>query len=83
MQSCLFIGGKWDGLNVPVAPDVDVVQLPAGAGAEKDNYIAEMLTIGAESTTIYRHEDMTPEDVIDCLVESYKAWAVNRPGGRR
>jgi hypothetical protein len=51
MQSYLFVGGAWDGLNVPVAPDVDAVQMPVG-GAGKENCIAETLSVGDESITI-------------------------------
>jgi len=30
MQSHLFIGGDQDGLNIPLAPDLDALELPAG-----------------------------------------------------
>jgi len=35
------------------------------------------------SATIYLHSSLTPEQVLNRLVEHYKAWYVNRPGGRR
>jgi hypothetical protein len=80
-QTYLFIGGNQDGLNIPLAPDVDVVQLPAGVTG-KDNYLAATLTVDDVSITVYRHESLTPEKVLNRLVEHYKAWAVNRPGSR-
>jgi hypothetical protein len=81
MQTYLFIGGNQDGLNIPVAPDVDAVQLPAGVTG-KDNYISETLTVGDAAIIVYRHESLTSQQVIDRLITHYKAWAVNRPGGR-
>jgi predicted glycosyltransferase len=82
MQTYLFIGGTQDCLNIPLAPDVDVVQLPAIVTG-KDNYLAAKLAVDDVSITVYRHESLTSEQVLNCLVEHYKAWAVNRPGGRR
>jgi hypothetical protein len=29
------------------------------------------------------HESLTPTEALSRLVEHYKAWCVNRPGGRR
>jgi len=81
MQSYLFVGGNHDGLNIPVAPDVDAVQLPAGVTG-KDNYVAETFSVGDVFITIYRHETLTPDQVIDLFVTHYKAWCVNRPGSR-
>ena len=81
MQSYLFIGGSQDGLNVPLPPDLDVVQLPAGV-TEKDNYLSETLTVGDAAIIIYRHENLTSEQILKRLVTYYKAWVANRPGGR-
>ena len=81
MQSCLFIGGKQDGINMPVAHDADAVQAPYGVGLEKETYIRETLTVDDVCITVYRHESLTPEQVLFGLVQYYKAWAVNRPGG--
>jgi hypothetical protein len=82
MESYLFIGGSWDGLDVPVAPDVGAVQLRTDVtGIE--NYISETLTVGDASVIIYRHESLTPRHVLDLLAAHYKEWAVNRPGVRR
>jgi hypothetical protein len=82
MQPYLFIGGNWDGLNVPVAPDVDAVQMPVGVTG-KENYIAETFSVGDVSTVVYRHESLTSNQVLNLLIDFYKAWCVNRPGGRR
>jgi len=71
MQSYLFIGGGQDSLNVPVPPDLDTVQLPAGVTG-KETYIRETLTVGDVFITIYRHESLTSEQVLNRLVESYK-----------
>ena len=76
MQSYLFIGGNQDGLNVPVSPDLDAVQLPAGVTG-KETYIRETLSVGDVSVTIYRHDSLTSEQVLDRLIEHYKAWCVN------
>jgi hypothetical protein len=81
MQSYLFIGGSQDGLNVPLSPDLAVVQLPAGV-TEKDNYLSETLTVGDAAIIIYRHENLTSEQILKRLVTHYKAWAANRHGGR-
>jgi len=79
MQTYLFIGGTQDGLSVPVQPDLESVQLPAGVTG-KDNYIRDTLAVDGVFITIYRHESMTSEQVIDLFVKHYKAWCVNRPG---
>jgi hypothetical protein len=50
---------------------------------DSEIYARESLSVGDASITIYRHESLTPEQVLNRLVEHYKAWAVNRPGGRR
>src|SRR5262244_2681875 len=48
----------------------------------KDWKAADTLAVGDVSITIYRHESLTSEQVLDLLVKHYKAWSVNRPGGR-
>ena len=55
---------------------------PAGVTG-KDIYIREPLAVGDVAITIYRHENLTSEQVLELLVKHYKVWAVNRPGGRR
>ena len=57
------------------------VQLPVSVTG-KDTYIRDTLSVGDVSITFYRHESLTQDQVLDRLVEHYKAWAVNRPGGR-
>jgi hypothetical protein len=81
MHSYLFIGGNQDGLNIPVAPDLEAVQLPASVTG-KDNYIAETLTVGDAAVVVYRHDSLTSQQVLDRLIEHYKAWCVNMPGSR-
>jgi hypothetical protein len=82
MQSYLFIGGAHDCLSCPVADDADFVQCPAGVtGSEV--YARESLSVGDAFIDIFRHESLTPEQVLNRLVEHYKAWAANRPDGRR
>jgi len=82
MRSYLFIGGGKDGHRIPLADESDTIQLPAGA-IEKETYVRETLSVGHASIYIYRHKRLTPEQVLNLLVESYKALAVNRLGGRR
>ena len=50
---------------------------------DKETYTRSTLSVGDVSITIYIHESLTREQVLKRLVESYKAWAVNQPGGRR
>jgi hypothetical protein len=79
MQSYLFIGGDQDGINVPVADDMEFIQLPVGATGMQ-TYIRDALAVGAyASFTFYRHEELTPEQVLDLLVKHHNAWAQIRP----
>jgi len=78
MQNYLFIGGNQDGLSVPVQPDQDTVQLPAGVTG-KETYIRDTLAVGDASITIYRHEKLTSSQVLDGLVSHCKVWCLNRP----
>jgi hypothetical protein len=82
MQTYLFIGGAHDGLSFPVTDDIESVKLPTGVTGSRV-YIRDKLGVGDAAITIYRQESLTPEQVLNRLVERYKAWAVNRPGGRR
>ena len=82
MRSYLFIGGGKDGLRIPMADEPGAIQLPGGV-TEKETYVRETLRVGDAARYIYRHESLRPEQVLNLLIESYKAWAVNRPGGRR
>ena len=82
MESHLFIGGAHDGLNMPVADDLDALRLPVSV-IDRETYIRSTVTVGDASVTIYKHENLTPAQVLDRLVVHYKGWAVNQPGGRR
>jgi hypothetical protein len=80
MQSYLFIGGDQDGLNIPVADEVESIQLPVDA-AGGETYIRDTLAIGAyASFTFYRHKELQPDEVIDLLAKHFKEWAMNQPG---
>jgi hypothetical protein len=81
MQSYLFIGGPHDGLSFPVTDDIESVKLPSGVASSRI-YTRDTLGVGDAAITIYRHESLTPEEVLARLVEHYKAWCVNRPGAR-
>jgi hypothetical protein len=82
MQSYLFIGGDWDSLNVPVADDAESMQMVVDI-TEKETYIRDRLSVGDVSTYLYIHESPTTEMTLNRLVESFKAWAIHQPGGRR
>ena len=82
MQTYLFIGGKHDGLNVPVPDNSKSVELPVGVTG-RETYTRSKLSLGDAAITVYIHESVAPMRVLDRLVEYYKAWAVNRPGGSR
>jgi hypothetical protein len=79
MQSYLFVGGAYDGQSVPVADDQQEARIPVGAtGSEV--YIRDTLAVGVyESFTFYRHEKLTPEEVLDLLVKHHEAWAAKMP----
>jgi hypothetical protein len=81
MQSYLFIGGGKDGLNIPVADNMDAIELPAGV-TSSEGYIRNFLSFGRASVAVYRHESLTSKQVIERLVEHYRAWSANRPGSR-
>lgn len=77
-----FIGGDKDSLSYPVADGAETVTWPLGITG-RETYTRSTLAVGAVSITIYIHESLTPEQVLNRLVEHYKAWCVNMPGGRR
>jgi hypothetical protein len=81
MLSYLFIGGAHDGLSLPVTDDADYVQSPVSV-TDSEVYARESLSVGDAFIDIFRHNSLTPEQVLNHLVEHYKAWCVNRPGGR-
>jgi hypothetical protein len=72
MQSYFFIGGVHDGLSFPVADDADFVQWPVGV-TDSETYARESLSVGDAFIDIFRHESLTPEEVLAGLVEHYKA----------
>jgi hypothetical protein len=75
MPNYLHIGGANDGLTVLV---VDGAATAAGF----DLYIRDSLSVGEVSIAFYRHESLTQEEALNRLVEYYKAWCANMPGGR-
>ena len=70
MQSYLFICGAQDGLSSPVADDVEFVQWPVGV-TDSEVYARESLSVGDAFIDIFRHESLTPEQVLNRLVEHY------------
>jgi hypothetical protein len=82
MQPCLHIGGDKDSLSFPAADCEETLQWPVGV-TDKETYNRSTLAVGDVSVAIYIHENLTPEQALNRLVEYYKAWAVNMPGGRR
>lgn len=72
MQSYLFIGGAHDGLSLPVTGDADFVRSPVGA-TDSEVYARESFSVGDAFIDIFRHESLTPEEVLNRLVEHYKA----------
>ncbi len=81
MQNCLHIGGGNDGLSYPVEDDVEFVQWPAG-DTDSEVYARETLSVGDSFIDIFRHESLTPEQVLSRLVHHYKAWTAHKTGGR-
>jgi hypothetical protein len=82
MQSCIRIGGNQDSLNIPTPDGAESVQPPSGVTGPAP-YTRSTLSVGEVAITIYIHESLMPEEVINRLVDHYKAWCVNQPGGRR
>jgi hypothetical protein len=81
MESCLFIGGSFDGLNYPVWNREETVAVPVGITGSA-NYVRDELRIGDVAVPIYRYESVTAEQALALLVKFYKAWAVNQLGGK-
>jgi hypothetical protein len=82
METCLFIGGPDDGLTHPVPDDVASLQWPSGIMG-RERYHRVTLSVDDASIPAYVHESLTPKQALNLLVEHYKEWCVNRPGGRR
>jgi hypothetical protein len=76
-----LIGTGKDGLNIPVADNMDAIELPAGV-TSSEGYIRNSLSVGRASVAVYRHESLTSKQVLDRLVEHYRPWSANRPGSR-
>jgi len=79
MQSYLFIGGAHDSLNLPVPDGQDEARVPFGVTG-KETYLRDTLAVGGVFITFHRHESPTQDQVLNRIVEHYKAWCVNRPG---
>ena len=62
--------------------DAETVTWPVSITG-REAYHRETLSIGDVSIVVYIHESLTPREALNLLVEHYKAWRVNRPGGRR
>jgi hypothetical protein len=82
MQSYLYIGGNQDSLSLPTPDGADSVQTPVGVTG-RETYTRSTLSVGDVTVTIYIHESLTPKQALNRLVGHYKAWVVNKPGGRR
>jgi len=81
MKHYLHIGGDKDSLSFPAADGAETVQWQLGVTG-KESYNRSTLSVGDVSVTIYIHESLTPQQALNRLVEHYKAWSVNQPGGR-
>ncbi len=81
MQHCLFIGGNDDGLTNPAPDGAEILQWPVGITG-REIYNRATLSLASVSVAVYIHESLTPEQALDLLIGRYKAWCVNRPGGR-
>jgi len=81
-ESYLCVGGNNDGLDYPAHACAETVQLPVSV-TDQETYILDSLSVGDEAVTIFRHESLTRTQVIALLIKHYRAWCVNRPGGRR
>jgi hypothetical protein len=81
IQSYLCIGGNHDGLNYPAHAGAETIEWPIGITG-RETYKRSTLSVGDVSIMIYIQESMTPEQTLNRLVEHYRAWCVNRPGGR-
>ena len=82
MQHYPHIGGNIDSLSFPAPDDAESMQWQLGL-TDKETYTRSMLSVGDLSIVVYLHESLTPEQALNRLVEHYKAWAVNQPGGCR
>jgi len=81
MQTYIFIGGNLDGLTAPLPDEPESIKLPDN-DLNKVVYVRDTLSVDGASITFYRYEDLTPSQVLNKLLEYYKAWVVYRPGSR-
>jgi alpha-D-ribose 1-methylphosphonate 5-triphosphate synthase subunit PhnH len=58
-------------LSYPAPDGAETVQLPLGV-TDKETYIRLALSLVDVSTTVYIHESLTPEEVLNLLVEHCK-----------
>ena len=77
----LLVGGQHDGLNIPTHVTEEVFTCPIGVGGQKETYHRLTLSLECASIVVYVHESLTPTQVLTNLVDYYRAWAYNRPGG--
>ena len=82
MQYYMHIGGGKDSLSFPAPDDQESMQWQLGLTG-KETYNRSTLSMGDVSTVVYIHDSLSPRDVLNLLVEHYKAWCVNQPGGLR
>jgi len=82
MQPYLLIGGSHDSLNYPAHADAETIYLPVGVTG-REEYNRSTLSVGGVSIAVYLHKSLTPQQALNRLVESYKAWAIHQPGGRQ
>jgi len=79
---CLFIGGPDDGVTNPAPDDAETLHWPSGI-TSRTTYRRPALSLGYASIVVYVHESLTLMKALELLAGHYKAWCVNRPGGRR
>jgi hypothetical protein len=82
MQHYLHISGGKDGLSYPAVDDAETEEWPV-AITDEETYTRSTLSVGDVSTYIFIRKSLTPEQTFNRIIEHYKAWAVNMPGGRR
>jgi hypothetical protein len=82
MEGYLHIGGNDDGLTHPAPDGAETLQWPSGITG-RETYHRVTLSVDDAFVSVFVHESLTPEQALNLLVGHYKAWCVNRPGGRR
>lgn len=82
MQPYLFIGGPDDALTNPAPDDAETLNWPVGVSG-RTTYNRKTLSLDGASIVVYVHESLQPAQVLELLAAFYKAWCLNRLGGRR